>query len=231
MASPYKNTGIGFKSNGAIQATDRPDRLALKKFIATQHQRGRMLINDYLKALQMAENSEKPNREMLYKLYHNIVGDADLTSEWETRRKLRIIGSGFGLFDANNKPSEEATKLLNKKWFYEFLSIAFDSKLYGHSLIEVKSLNSDGTIAAVELVPRRHVIPEKGLFILKIGDEKGILYREDLTVKEWLFEFGANDDLGILAKAAPYILFLRFALSAWSEYAEKFVMPTRMILR
>ncbi len=227
MAS-YKSTGIGFKSTGVIKPVERPNRLSSTQFVAAQQQRGRQLINDWLKALQAAENPEKPNRELLYRLYNNLITDADLSSEWDTRRKLRIIGAGFTLNDVNNKPNDEAGKMLQKKWFNDVLNYAFDSKLWGHSLVEIKSLTPEGLIAEVELVKRRYVIPEKGMHIQKIGDEKGVLYREDPTISQWLFEFGESHDLGILAKAAPYILFLRFALAAWSEYAEKFVMPVRV---
>lgn len=227
MAS-YKQTGIGFKSNGPTVKKERPNRLALTQFVASQQQRGRQMINDWTKALQAAENPEKPNREQLYKLYHNLLMDADLTAEWETRRKLRVIGAGFNLYDANNKPNEEVTKLLENKWFMDIINHAFDSKLLGHSLVEIKSVTPEGLIADIELIKRRFVIPEKGLHIAKIGDEKGILFREDPKYAPWLFEFGDPYDFGLLAKAAPYILFLRFALAAWSEYAEKFVMPVRV---
>lgn len=228
MAKSYKQTGIGFKADGSLVKIERPNRLALTQFVAAQQLRGRQLINDWLKALQAAENPEKPNRELLYKLYHNLLMDADLTAEWETRRKLRVIGAGFNVYDSSNKPNEEATKLLENKWFTDLLNHAFDSKLLGHSLVEIKTLTADGLIGGVELIKRRHVIPEKGLHIAKIGDEKGILFREDPAYAQWLFEFGEPYDFGLLAKAAPYILFLRFALAAWSEYAEKFVMPVRI---
>jgi len=228
MANAYKQTGIGFKSQGATVKTERPNRLALTQFVASQQQRGRQMINDWLKALQAAENPEKPNREQLYKLYHNLLMDADLTAEWETRRKLRVVGAGFNLYDSNNKPVEEATKLLEQKWFMDIINHAFDSKLLGHSLIEVKSITADGLIGDVSLINRRFVIPEKGIHVTKIGDEKGVLYREDPIYAPWIFEFGESNDFGLLAKAAPYILFLRFALAAWSEYAEKFVMPVRV---
>ncbi len=224
----YKSTGIGFKSQGVIKPTERQNRLASRQFIASQQQRGRQIINDWLKALQAAENPEKPNRELLYKLYHNIFSDADLSAEWETRRKLRVMGAGFMLYDVAKKPIDEAAQLLTSKWFVDTMSHAFDSKMWGHSLIEVKSLTAEGLIGGVDLINRRHIIPEKGLHIEKIGDEKGILYREDLAYNQWLFEFGEDRDLGLMAKAAPYVLFLRFALAAWSEYAEKFVMPVRV---
>lgn len=224
----YKTTAAGYLANGPLKEVERPNRLTEKMFIAAQQQRGRQLIDDWIKALRAAENPEKPNRELLYKLFHNLLSDADLTTEWETRRKLRFKSTEFTLNDADNNPVDEATKLLQTKWFTEMMAHALDSVLFGHSLLDVKSLTPEGMIRNISLLPRRHVIPEKGLWIEKIGDEKGILYREDPAYATWLFEFGDPKDLGLLSKAAPYILFQRFALSAWSEYGEKFVMPLRV---
>jgi phage gp29-like protein len=224
----YKTTAVGFKAADQLKEVVRSGRLLETRFINAQMQRGRQLIDDWMKALRAAENPEKPNRELLYKLYHNLLVDVDLEAEWETKRKLRLMGTDFSMYDAENKPNDEATKLLERKWFAEMIGHALDSHLFGHSLLEVKSLDSAGMIYNIELVPRRNVIPEKGMYIPKIGDEKGILYREDPAYSAWLFEFGRPENLGLLAKAAPYILFQRFALSAWSEYGEKFVMPLRV---
>jgi len=219
---------IGYKTGKEPTPVTRKGRLSERKFVAAQQQRGRQIIADWLKALQAAENPQKPNRELLYRLYNNLVIDGDFTSEWETRRKLRIKGASFDLLNADNKADEEATKMLKTQWFQKLLDYGLDSKPWGTSVVEIKSLTPEGLIDDVELLNRRHIIPELGLWIDKVGDEKGILYREDQSYSRWLFEFGEPNDLGFLAKAAPYILFMRFALSAWSEYAEKFVMPVRV---
>lgn len=207
---------------------DRPNRVSDQIFVAAALARGRQLIDDWQKALRAAESTSDPNRELLYRLYHNLLIDADLHSEWETKRKLRFLGGTFNLVDQDGNIDIEATKMLRKKWFLDLLNHAFDSKLLGHSLIEVFKVNDQGLIAQVKLVNRRHVIPEKGLFVPKVGDKKGVLYRQDPNLYRWMFEFGEDHDLGILSKCAPYILFMRFALSAWSEYAEKFAMPIRV---
>ena len=223
-----KQPQIGYKSGSESVIKERPNRLAATQYVAAQQNRGRQIIDDWMKALRAAENPEKPNRELLYKLYLNLLIDGDLSAEWETKRKLRFLGAPFNLFKEDGKPDEEATAFLRQEWFYKTLGWALDSKLLSTSVVEVKTLTADGKIDDVELIKRRHIIPEKGIFIQKVGDEKGVLYREDPTVSPWIFEIGDAFDFGLLAKAAPYILFMRFALSAWSEYAEKFVMPVRV---
>lgn len=228
----YKQTNIGYVAASSTTKElikERPGKLDEKQFIATQIARGRQIIDDWIKALRAAENPDNPDREPLYKIYHNILNDADIIGDWETRRKLRFLGADFVLKDDKGNIDEEATKFLKKKWFHTLREHALDSKLYGISVVEIDKLTADGKIAAVELKSRRHFIPEKGLYTPKIKDLNGaIKYREDMKYVPWLFEFGGTHDLGLLSKLVPYVLFSRFALSAWSEYGEKFVMPVRI---
>jgi phage gp29-like protein len=220
---------IGYKNKGEKTVKERPNKVTEQIFIAAQQTRGRQIIDDWTKALNAAENPLNPRREQLYKVYKNVIIDADFTAEWETRRKLRVTGAQFNLVNANNEPVEDATKLLENKWFTDLMKHALDSIIYGHSLLMVGDLLSDGSINDVKLINRRHVIPERNLIIKKIGDADGINYKLSPEYSQWLFEFGDSDDLGLLAKVVPYILFSRFALSAWSEYSEKFVMPVRVV--
>ena len=112
---------------------DRPNRVSDQIFIAAQMARGRQLIDDWQKALRAAESTTDPNREQLYKLYHNLVVDGDLHSEWETKRKLRFLGTPFNLVDLDGNINAEATELLKKKWFMDLMNHAFDSKLFYHA--------------------------------------------------------------------------------------------------
>ena len=215
------------KKTTTATVTERPDKL-VSKIIKTNKTRGRKAINDWTQANNQAGNAENPKRTLLYNLYEELALDGEIYAEWETKRKLRLLANDFNLFDANNKPNEEATNLLKSTWFNDFASLAMDSKLWGHSLVEIDAISSDGMIASVELIRRKHVIPEKGIITIKVGDEKGIPYRDDLAINQWLFEVGKREDLGLLNICAPYVLFMRFALSAWSEFCEIFAMPLRV---
>lgn len=206
--------------------TVRPDRV-ISKVIKSNNSRARKDINQWRTALQQAENVDNPKRTLLYNLYDEVLLDAHLTAEIEKRIQA-VIGSEFELFDENGQPVSEASNLLRRKWFINLLTQAMWSKFWGHSLIEVTQLDAEGKIAAIELIPRRHVLPEKGIITAKQGDESGILYREDPSVVNWVFEFGEREDLGLLNKCAPHVLFKRFAQSAWSEFCELFGMPVRV---
>lgn len=55
----------------------------------------------------------------------------------------------------------------------------------------------------VELIPRKHVIPEYGVIIREQGDEwkQGYDYR-NTPLSDWVIEAGKPKDLGLFLKAA-----------------------------
>lgn len=207
-------------------ASKRPDRI-LDKLIASSSARSRKDIKQWRSALQQAENPDNPKRTLLYNLYEELILDGRLSAELD-KRKLAVQGSEFSLYNPEDGVADpEKTALLQKPWFFDFIGYAMDSKPFGHSLVQIGELNEDGEISEVVLVNRKHVVPEKGLFTIRQGDEKGILYREDKKYSQWLLEIGGKKELGLLNKAAPHVLYKRFAQSAWSEFCEIFGMPLR----
>jgi phage gp29-like protein len=213
------------KTTSKTELKERPDKL-LSKITPVQAARARRQINDWTQAIRAAENVDRPKRTLLYSIYRDVMLDADLIAEIQ-RRKLALISNSFNLYDDTGSPVAEATAMLNGKWFGKLMSYAFDSLIWGHSLVEITTLTKDGKIADLELVNRFHVIPEFGYVVQKVSDEKGIAYRLDPGVNRWLFEFGEKDSLGLLMQAVPHVLYQRFAQGAWSEFCEIFGIPPR----
>lgn len=208
-------------------ANKRPNKL-LDKIIATNVSRARKDIRQWRVALQMAENPDNPNRTLLYSLYDELELDTHVTSE-KQNRILRLQGSKFGLYDDSGEINEEKTKLLNKPFFHDFLEEAMESLFWGHSLMQLGDVDVNGLITDLTLINRRHVTPEFGVFRPEVGSDRGrIFYRESPQYYDWLLEVGNNKDLGLLNKAAPHVLYKRFAQSAWSEFTEVFGMPIRI---
>jgi len=205
-------------------ANKRPNKVT-NQVIASQRARARKDIKAWRTALQMAENVDRPKRLLLYNLYDELILDAHLSAEIQ-RRVLAVLGSKFSVVDSDGETNNDLTNLFKKPWFYQFMEIAMDSIFWGHSLIQIGEME-DGEIKDIELVKRRHVIPEKGVFVFRQGDEKGIIYRDNPEYSDWLIEIGKRDDFGLLNKCTPHILYKRFAQAAWSEHAEIFGMPLR----
>jgi len=198
----------------------------LPNFIAAVQSRSRKTIANWRSALQQAENVENPRRNALLTIYKEIVDDAHLSSAIQ-KRVLAVTGAPFYINDKSSNNDAEKLKEIKKIWFHDVVKYSMDSIFYGHSLIQL-SVN-DLRIFESELVNRRHVRPETGLFVIKENDDKGVLYREDPAVTPWLIEVGQKENLGLLNKCVPHVLIKRFAQSAWSEYCEIFGMPLRVV--
>jgi len=201
----------------------RPHKV-LDHIVRQVKRRARNDIQKWQAALTLAENPQKPRRYRLYDIYDDVLLDAHLTAEVQ-KRTLAVTGAPFKLVDSKGKISDK-TDLLNRQWFDKLLKWSIETKLYGHSLVQIDEL-LQGEINQLELVPRGHVVPEQGLFLKQPNDDKGIAYR-DSQYARWLIEIGEKRDFGLLNKAVPHVLFKRFAQSAWSEFTEIFGMPIRI---
>lgn len=80
--------------------------------------------------------------------------------------------------------NEEAVHFFDQSWFKQLMRYALDSIYWGHSLIELGDLCTDGDgcicYSDVKLIPRKHVIPEYGRVITDLGQDwtTGIDYRQ-----------------------------------------------------
>lgn len=208
----------------AKKQNERQGKL-IDSIVKSNASRTRKGIKDWRSALQQAENVENPKRVLLYNVYEEIIIDAHLSAEIQ-KRKLAITGSDFYMLDADGENDEEVRKLLATSWFKKFLDLSMDSIFWGHSLIQIE-LGTDNDIDNLKLYPRKHVRPEKGLVVKKQLDDDGTFYRQE-QFEKLLLEIGETDDLGLLNKCTPHVLYKRFATGAWSEFTEVFGSPLRV---
>ncbi|MEE0979688.1 MAG: DUF935 family protein [Muribaculaceae bacterium] len=188
-------------------------------------------IADWRAANQMAIDYENPNRCRLYDIYADCVLDAHL-SGCIAQRKGKVLQKDFRLVDQNGKENTAATELLQSEWFADFLSLCLDSIYWGPTLIQLGDIIRDGgplRFDNVELVPRKHVIPEYGVIVRSPGDDwrGGISYREG-DVANWCVEVGKPRDLGLLLKCAPSCISKKNMLAYWDVFGEIFGMPMRI---
>ena len=83
------------------------------------------------------------------------------------QRKGKVLQKDFRLVDASGKEDAAATGLLQAGWFLDFLELCLDSIYWGPTLIQLGDIIRDGgpvRFDGVELVPRKHVVPENVLF-------------------------------------------------------------------
>ena len=135
--------------------------------------------------------------------------------------------------DAKGNEDEEAHHYFDQSWFKQLLEYALAANNWGHSLIELGDLTTDGDgcvcYTDVKLIPRKHVIPEYGRVIQQLGQDwtSGIDYRS-APFTDWLIEAGRPDDLGLYLKAATQTIPKKNMLAFWDSFGEIFGMPMRI---
>lgn len=183
------------------------------------------------RAWQAAIIYDQPMRGPLLDVYGDALVDLHL-SGCIGQRKGRTLQKAFALTGKNGKEDDKARAMFEREWFLDFLDHAWDSFIWGHSLIQFGNIINDGGVMSfdgVELVPRKHVVPEYGVITREAGDEwkNGIPYREG-NIAAWCIEVGKPRDLGLLLKCAPQSLAKKNMLAYWDTFGEVFGMPIRI---
>ena len=193
-------------------------------FEQTLH-RTRQDIGTWRAAVLQAESLQYPNRVELYRLYKDVMNDAHLTGLINTR-KYAILQSEYKVIDKADKEIEDKSELIHQKWFYDFIDHAMDSLFYGFSLVQFGALQND-VFSTIDLVPRQYVKQEFDIVVETPSAITGENFL-DGKYKGWVIGVGNKRDLGLLAKAAPYVLWKKGAMQAWAEYTEIFGTPIRI---
>lgn len=188
-------------------------------------------MRSWRQAWQRAIDIENPRRQSLYDIYRDAEVDLHLSGCVEQRKGFTEKKT-FKLVDTKGKQDEKATALLETEWFKELVGYILDSRYWGHSLIQLGDVVTDGRemrFAGVKLVPRKHVVPEYGVIIREQSDDwrTGIPYREG-EMAGWVIEAGRPHDLGLFLKAATQTIPKKNMLAYWDQFGEIFGMPIRI---
>lgn len=205
----------------------QPNRARLESIINPQQQLGRVKqdATKLSNAISAAESIEYPNRYLLTQTYQQIVLDGQYQSAM-LQRKMRVMSQEFNLIDSNDDPNHEKTRELNQKWFYDFIDLAMESIPWGHSLVQFGPI-TNSTYDSVELVRRIYVVPEFNLVRETTATVRDGVDYTKAPYNNWAIGIGGKRDLGLLLKIAPYVIWKKNAMSAWSEYGEVFGSPLR----
>lgn len=188
-------------------------------------------MRSWRQAWQQAINIENPHRERLYDIYRDVEVDLHL-SGCVDQRKGFVEKKSFKLVDREGKQDDAATQLLEAAWFKETIGYILDSRYWGHSLVQlgdVVCVDGEMRYSGVELVNRKHVVPEYGVIVREQGDEwkTGVPYREG-PMADWVIEAGKPKDLGLYLRAATQTIPKKNMLAYWDQFGEIFGMPIRI---
>lgn len=186
--------------------------------VLTQAKRFGIDIADFMSAVRAAENVDYSTRYKLYDLYTDIMQDTHLTSVID-KRVQSVLATKIE-FTRNGKPDDAINDQIHSPWFNRCVEDILAAKWWGFSLMQ---FNKDGEWLDYKLIPRKHVDPTKKLILRRQTDITGIPWEE---YKDLLFIRG-RDELGILFKAAPWVIYKRGDVADWAQFAEIFGMPIR----
>lgn len=209
-----------------LTPTSRRGERIFPKIVQRSVSRTRQDIGDWKAALRSADSIDNPRRAQLVRLYKAILLDSLLSSQIELRFQP-TIAAPFHILYRDEIDEELTASLSAASWVLELNRHILHKVLFGHSLVEL-GMAPNGSLS-VTLLPRTHVVPEKGMVLLNEQDSAGVLYRDTREYGSWLLEFGTPDDYGLLNKTVPHVLFKRFAQSCWSELCEIYGIPPRYI--
>lgn len=202
---------------------DEGKNIAIQNLIIRPVQRGRADINKWRSAHRAAEAQHTSHRVELYDLYDEALIDTTLGSLIEkrimaiTNTKLRFVRDGEDV--------EEFKNLIKQKAFKKMLREMMLSKFWGISLLEF-SFALDGKMQVFS-VPRKHIRPKQKLITYEQSGQEGFAYNQGIFINT-MMEIGDADDLGLLLKAIPFVLYKRGAMGDWAQFAEIFGMPIKV---
>lgn len=186
----------------------------------TQTRRFGIDISDYIKSITNAENIEYTMRARLYDIYEDILTDPHLASVIQ-KRKSTLTSVPVKFIKKDGTQDDKINEIIAAPWFNKFLEDCLDAKMWGFSLFQFDK--EDSGYLLCDLVARKHVDPIKKEIRRQQYDCTGIPFDNFYN----LLLVGGGRDLGLLAKAAPYVIYKRNAMGDWSQFSELFGMPIR----
>ena len=189
-------------------------------------------IQKWRKAWQQAISVESPDRRLLYDIYRDASVDAHLSGCIDQRTGF-VMARSFNIEDKSGKPQGKLHHYFEQEWFEELCRLVLVTPYWGHSLIEMGELVTDGdgcpSYSGMNLIDRKFVIPEHHRVITDLGQDwtTGIDYHDPIYSNN-LIEVGRPDDLGLLLKASLHTIPKKNVLAAWDVFSEIFGMPLRV---
>lgn len=194
----------------------RPGQKQPAVILLTQPKRFGIDTADFMAAIRAAENVDYSQRSKLYDLYSDIMLDTHLSCVID-KRKNAVLCSDIE-FRRNGKPDDRVNEQIHSPWFNRCIADLLDARFWGFSLLQ---FYRNGEWVDYDLIPRKHVDPVRRQILRQQTDIIGTPWE---TYPDLLF-VGDEEDLGLLAKAAPWVIYKRNTTADWAQFSEVFGMP------
>ena len=182
-------------------------------------------IGHWQQARTLRYRSECPLTHALQEVYMDTMLDAHLSAV-VSNRILRLQNKRYVVRDAKGRLQEEKTSWLERGWFQELVGHVVASVFYGYSLLWLKKVDAKSKQIQIELIDRRHVVPERKMILLHMQDDT-----DSLCYANWPHELlyaQLSDSYGLLEKATPLAILKRHSWANWDEFEQIFGLPIRI---
>lgn len=205
-----------------IQIQSNIQRAPLKPgaapIIISQTLRGGLDVGDYMAALKSIESVDLPSRYKLLDIIDEALTDAHLYAVIQ-KRKSAVLNSPIE-FTRNGVPDDIIGEQLRSPWFQRLLNDVLDIEQFGNTLLQFRR---EGEWLDYDLIPRKHYCPIRRIILQRQTDITG----ESFDSFSDLVLLGDPRDLGLLAKAALYVIYKRNALSDFAQFVELYGHPLK----
>ena len=207
-----------------VSGVPAPSQSAFTKIQKQSLDRIKQSVSDWRDAIEFAEDVYYPNNEELIRLYRELILDPQVSALIETM--LYQVQSNAFKIVSNGEENEDKTKIFKSKWFSQLIKYTCEARYYGFSYVQLDGVQDD-KITGISLIPREYVIPQWQILKVRPTDKDGYDINK-APLKKWTLFIGEKDDLGLLSKAAPYVIFKREVIQFWAAYNEVFGQPLRV---
>ena len=202
------------KANKAAGAKSQKQPLVLNNITIKTINRSTVDIATWRNALGAADRGR---RAQLYNLYEDLLLD-NVLSDAISKRIEAITNAELVFATRDGKNVPEMDDLIDTMEFEQLLIDMMNAKFWGFSVMEL--CFADGFSS--QLIPRKHIDIRRGEWLVNETDERGTPYRDDDMFLEII---DRQEELGLILKAAPYVIYKRGNFGDWAQYAEIFGMP------
>jgi hypothetical protein len=200
----------------ATRKTDTKGKgLVLQQLVVKPASRSILDVGQWRTALKSADRGK---RDKLYNLYEDVLLDNVLDSA--ISKRIMAITNADLTFTRNDQNVPEMDDLLDSPEMELILEEIMQARFWGKTVLELDFTNGLKPYS----IPRQHLRPDLGIITINVGDETGIPYRAD----DFFLEAGRDNDLGLLLKVAPMVIYKRGGFGDWAQFVELFGMPQRI---
>lgn len=208
------------QANSSVELAKKAQELTID-LVKSKHSVYRKEINHWQKG-RLLRQSQPPRTYLQQSSYKDAMIDTHLTAVIENRI-LRIQNKRFVIVDTKGVANPDKSQILAKRWFSKIVRYAMESIFFEYSLIQL--LKNGKEIIGVKLIERGHVIPDSGIVVKNVTDDKGL----DFTAfPDDLLFVKLHDGHGLLEKAVPMTILKRHSWASWDEFEQIFGIPIRI---